>query len=48
MAKKFNPGFDEERLHMRYDVTIDKELITKLLFLLSGFPRDFPDSVWKI
>lgn len=28
MAKKFNPGFDEERLHMRYDVTIDKELFS--------------------
>jgi hypothetical protein len=28
MAKKYNPGFDEERLHMRYDVTIDKELFS--------------------
>ena len=28
MAKKLNPGFDEERLHMRYDVTIDKELFS--------------------
>ena len=28
MAIKFNPGFDEERLHMRYDVTIDKKLFS--------------------